>query len=106
MDSTLTIAVKADLNDDGVHDEASSDAPEANGDDMLDALDIEALGVAVLVLLEPGQASVAMPLARIRTAPVSARTRTSAMLNRGGILGPRTFPSRIPAVSATLQDTH
>ncbi len=46
VDTTLTVAVVADLNGDGIYNDAPSVVKDANGDGVVDAKDLEALGVA------------------------------------------------------------
>lgn len=46
VDTTLTVAVVADLNGDGVYNDAPGVVKDANGDGVLDAKDLAAMGVA------------------------------------------------------------
>ncbi len=46
VDTVLTVAVVADLNHDGVYNDAPAVVPDANGDGMVDARDLKTLGVA------------------------------------------------------------
>lgn len=46
VDSTLTIAVVADLNRNGIYDDAPDTVPDANNDKRVDASDLRKLGVA------------------------------------------------------------
>jgi len=46
VDTTLTVAVVADLNGDGIYNDAPAVVKDANGDGVVDAKDLEALGVA------------------------------------------------------------
>ncbi len=46
VDTTLTVAVVADLNGDGIYNDAPNVVKDANGDRVVDAKDLEALGVA------------------------------------------------------------
>ena len=46
VNTTLTIAVVADLNHDGVYNDAPAVVPDANHDGRIDARDLQALGVA------------------------------------------------------------
>ncbi|MDI3196293.1 hypothetical protein QK290_17990 [Pseudarthrobacter sp. AL07] len=53
VDSTLTVAVIADLNHDGVYNDAPSVVLDANGDGTIDARDLEAIGVASKITTIP-----------------------------------------------------
>ncbi len=46
VDTTLTVAVVADLNHNGVYDDAPGTVTDLNGDGIVDAKDLETLGVA------------------------------------------------------------
>ena len=46
VDTTLTVAVVADLNGDGIYNDAPNVVRDSNGDGVVDAKDLEALGVA------------------------------------------------------------
>ena len=46
VDTTLTVAVVADLNGDGVYNDAPGVVKDANGDGVVDAKDLAAMGVA------------------------------------------------------------
>ncbi|MBT2598045.1 hypothetical protein [Arthrobacter sp. ISL-72] len=53
VDSTLTVAVIADLNHDGIYNDAPNVVPDANGDGTIDARDLEAIGVASKITTIP-----------------------------------------------------
>ncbi|QQQ64411.1 hypothetical protein [Paenarthrobacter ureafaciens] len=53
VDSTLTVAVIADLNHDGIYNDAPSIVPDADGDGAIDARDLEAIGVASKITTIP-----------------------------------------------------
>ncbi|MEC5181714.1 hypothetical protein [Arthrobacter sp. CG_A4] len=53
VDTTLTVAVIADLNHDGIYDDAPSVVPDANGDGTIGAQDLETIGVASQITTIP-----------------------------------------------------
>lgn len=53
VDSTLTVAVIADLNHDGIFNDAPGVVADANGDGTIDAQDLEAIGVASKITTIP-----------------------------------------------------
>ena len=53
IDTTLTVAEVADLNHDGIFNDAPNVVPDANNDGVIDAKDLKALGVASNVVTVP-----------------------------------------------------
>jgi hypothetical protein len=53
VDTTLTVAEVADLNHDGIYNDAPNVVPDANGDGRIDRHDLKALGVASNIVQVP-----------------------------------------------------
>jgi hypothetical protein len=61
VDSTLTVAVVDDLNQDGVFDDAPNAVPDLNNDGRVDAQDLDLLGVASNIVTVPFRINGAPP---------------------------------------------
>ena len=53
VDTTLTVAEVADLNHDGIYNDAPNVVTDMNGDGRVDAKDLKALGVASNIVKIP-----------------------------------------------------
>lgn len=53
--SVLRVAVAADLNEDGIYNDAPAVVPDANGDGRINAVDLKAFGVASNIAVVPFQ---------------------------------------------------